>query len=733
MSRHRDIRNLSVDDYYDYDEEDDDYYYDEDNQYTEEENRAYYEEQQRLEEQRKQQQEERRRKAASLTIKPVIKSKGKAKMKTEEAQVKVNKEQVEKEDLVVSMGFTAEQARASLARNEWDVQRAINDLLQTNESAEGDTERSSNKTLYIAPPAPPPGFTKQKSTAEVGKGVMKAPAGWGKPETTSVNTEKNKNVMKPPPGWGKPETSSSDVNTEKNKNVTFTKDKKQTSKVNDVQKTVKALSKTAIKAATVTSKESLKTSSTSKKKISKELKQSIKDQKSRLSMVVLGHVDAGKSTLMGQLLVQLGVVQKRIVTKYQKQATEIGKSSFALAWIMDEDESERERGVTIDIATKHISTQNHDITILDAPGHADYVPAMITGAASADVGILVIAASPGEFESGFDYSTSSGGIKGHVGQTREHIILSRGLGVSQLIVAVNKLDAAEPCWSQHRFDEIKGRLRPFLKSNGFDMKRVQFVPISGLSGVNVKVPPNNQDGNSTGPASWYKGQTLVNAIDKFEPSKRNIEKPFRLVVSDVYSEGKFVVAKGKVVQGLISMGDKIAVLPFGDEATVIRIEYGIPPSMSNNKLDGERLSTGMAGDAVEMYLNGIDIARINVGNIISDFDSNLRPKLKKKLKARILVMDRLTVPIIQGSQVLLHMHSLDVPAVITKIISKSNKKDGGLIDKPRVLTGGSNATVEIKLNEKICLEQYNECRALGRFALRRGGDTVAVGIVESLS
>ena len=162
------------------------------------------------------------------------------------------------------------------------------------------------------------------------------------------------------------------------------------------------------------------------KKLSSEMKKRLKSQKSRLTMVILGHVDAGKSTLMGNVLVQTGMVQKRTVAKYQKQAGEIGKASFALAWIMDEDESERERGVTIDIATKHISTEKHDVTILDAPGHADYVPAMITGAGVSDVGILVVSSTRGEFESGFDTAAGSGVHKGHVGQTRKHITLARG-------------------------------------------------------------------------------------------------------------------------------------------------------------------------------------------------------------------------------------------------------------------------------------------------------------------
>jgi elongation factor 1 alpha-like protein len=235
-------------------------------------------------------------------------------------------------------------------------------------------------------------------------------------------------------------------------------------------------------------------------------------------MVVLGHVDAGKSTLMGQVLLQLGHVQKRTIAKYQKQAADVGKSSFALAWVMDEDDSERERGVTMEVGTKYITTPNHDFVLLDAPGHADFIPAMITGAAAADVGLLVIAATTGEFEAGFNISSTNSKSGG---QTKEHIVLARGLGVSQLIVAVNKLDAVD--WSQQRYEEIHSKLQPFLQANGFSSRRVRFVPISGLTGTNVKERPVEER-----LTSWYSGPTLLEAMDGFVPAQRNVGKSWSL-------------------------------------------------------------------------------------------------------------------------------------------------------------------------------------------------------------
>jgi elongation factor 1 alpha-like protein len=473
-------------------------------------------------------------------------------------------------------------------------------------------------------------------------------------------------------------------------------------------------------------------------KISKELMSSLQNQRSRLSMVVLGHVDAGKSTLMGQVLLKLGHVQKRTITKYQKQAAELGKASFALAWVMDEDDSERERGVTMDIGTKWAKTPTHDLTILDAPGHADFVPAMITGAASADVGLLVVAATPGEFEAGFEPSDSH--HRG--GQTREHIILSRGLGVSQLLVAVNKLDAADPSWSQGRFEEIKGKVLPFLQANGFKPHRVRFVPVSGLTGTNVKDPPTSDDAAAL--KEWYDGPTLLDAIDGFFPANRKIEEPMRIIVSDLFPEGKGITAKGRCIQGICSVGDQVIVLPVGDVATVGRIEHGKAQSASNpygfakdesggDETEGaERAKVAVAGDCIDIYLSGIDIARIHPGNVLSHVDPDLRPAVKKKFRASLMVMDDLAVPIIRGAQALLHMHSIDTPAVVSKLICTKNRDGSVKRQKPRVLAGGASASVEISLDQKISISKYADCRALGRFVLRRGGDTIAVGIIDEI-
>lgn len=463
--------------------------------------------------------------------------------------------------------------------------------------------------------------------------------------------------------------------------------------------------------------------------------------RSHLSLVILGHVDAGKSTLTGRLLLSLNHVSQRLLHKYQKAATSIGKSSFALAWFTDEDDSERERGVTIDIGTKFAKTEKFDFTILDAPGHKDFIPNMISGTASADCGLLVVAATTGEFEAGF---ARGGDASYSGGQTREHIVLSRGLGVTQFIVAVNKLDAAEPAWSQARFEHIKSMVLDFLKLQGFKEARIRFVPVSGLTGVNISNSDKVEDEEGWNALrKWYKGPTLLEALDRFSPAKRGYEKPLRAIVTDVSSEGKNVNVRGRVAQGFIQSGDSVLVLPVGDDATVVRVERGkaaqegsspyafaSPSSSTSNEdqLDG----IALAGDTVELTLANIDSARLMTGCVICHPHPTLRPKVKQRFEARISIMERLAVPIIRGSQVLLHMHSIDVPAVLNKLVSSEKRGDSKPRQNPRVLTGGTTATVEITLSERLVIEESNECKALGRFVLRRGGDTIAVGLIDKV-
>ncbi|KAG7211450.1 hypothetical protein KM043_010734 [Ampulex compressa] len=308
------------------------------------------------------------------------------------------------------------------------------------------------------------------------------------------------------------------------------------------------------------------------------------DDKEHLHLVVVGHVDAGKSTLLGRLLCDLGQVPSRLIHKYQQESKKIGKQSFAYAWVLDETGEERERGITMDIGYSKFETDTKSVTLLDAPGHKDFIPNMITGATQADVALLVVDATKGEFETGFD----SGG------QTREHALLLRSLGVSQLAVVVNKLDTVN--WSKDRFNEIVDKMSAFLKQAGFK-DTVPFVPCSGLSGENIATPPKEHLSN------WYTGPTLISVIDSFKSPERPINKPFRFSVNDVFKgTGSGFCASGYVETGMVSLRDKILVLP-QNEVTVIK---GI-------QIDEVSTTNAFAGDHISLTLSGIEQQHVRIG------------------------------------------------------------------------------------------------------------------------
>ncbi|PIO27823.1 hypothetical protein AB205_0148930 [Aquarana catesbeiana] len=297
----------------------------------------------------------------------------------------------------------------------------------------------------------------------------------------------------------------------------------------------------------------IKSSGKSKQKINvKEELEKRQGGKQLLNLVVIGHVDAGKSTLMGHLLYLLGHVNKRTMHKYEQESKKAGKASFAYAWVLDETGEERQRGVTMDVGMTKFETKSKVITLMDAPGHKDFIPNMITGAAQADVAALVVDASRGEFEAGFEAG----------GQTREHALLVRSLGVTQLAVAVNKMDQVN--WQQDRFREVTSKLGHFLKQAGFKDSDVFYVPTSGLSGENLAKCSQIPD-----LTSWYKGPCLIDQIDSFKAPQRSTDKPFRLCASDVFKDqGSGFCVTGKIEAGYIQTGDRILAMPPNETCTV---------------------------------------------------------------------------------------------------------------------------------------------------------------------
>ncbi|KAM8787965.1 HBS1-like protein isoform 1-T1 [Rhynchonycteris naso] len=425
--------------------------------------------------------------------------------------------------------------------------------------------------------------------------------------------------------------------------------------------------------------------------------------KQLLNLVVIGHVDAGKSTLMGHMLYLLGNVNKRTMHKYEQESKKAGKASFAYAWVLDETGEERERGVTMDVGMTKFETATKVITLMDAPGHKDFIPNMITGAAQADVAVLVVDASRGEFEAGFETG----------GQTREHGLLVRSLGVTQLAVAINKMDQVN--WQQERFQEITGKLGHFLKQAGFKESDVAFIPTSGLSGENLIT--RSQLSELT---KWYKGLCLLEQIDSFKPPQRSIDKPFRLCVSDVFKDqGSGFCVTGKIEAGYIQTGDRLLAMPPNETCTAKGIT-----------LHDEPVDWAAAGDHVSLTLVGMDIIKINVGCIFCGPKEPI--KACTRFRARILIFN-IEVPITKGFPVLLHYQTVSEPAVIKRLISVLNKSTGEVTKKkPKLLTKGQNALVELQTQRPVALELYKDFKELGRFMLRYSGSTIAAGVVTEI-
>lgn len=422
--------------------------------------------------------------------------------------------------------------------------------------------------------------------------------------------------------------------------------------------------------------------------------------KEHLYMVVIGHVDAGKSTLMGRLLCELGQVNKKTMHKYEQESKKLGKQSFMYAWVLDETGEERNRGITMDVGRHQFDTRNKEVTLLDAPGHKDFIPNMISGAGQADVGLLVVDATRGEFETGFDLG----------GQTREHALLVRSLGVTQLAVAINKLDTVS--WSKERFDEIVQKLKGFLKQAGFKESDVTFVPCSGLTGQNlVKAPTENEL------LVWYQGPCLLDVIDKFRSPPRPVNRPFRFSVNDVFKgTGSGFCVDGRVETGVVNIGDKVLVCPNKDLAVVKTLAIEDSPKV-----------VAFAGDQVTVTLSGIEMQNVSIGNILCD--SHNPVQVSNRFEARIVVFN-IAVPITKGYSVILHHQSLVETAVISKLTSQLNKSTGEVQKKhPRYLGKNSSAIVEITVSKPIAIEVYSECKELGRVMLRVGGVTIAAGLI----
>lgn len=430
--------------------------------------------------------------------------------------------------------------------------------------------------------------------------------------------------------------------------------------------------------------------------------------KKRLNLVVVGHVDAGKSTLMGKLLHTLGSISDKEYTNNERASAKIGKGSFAYAWALDSSQEERERGVTIDIAQDHFSTKDRMFTLLDAPGHRDFIPNMISGAAQADAALLVIDASLGAFEAGF----------GPNGQTREHALLVRSLGVQQLVVVVNKMDAVD--FDRARYEEIEATIRPFLTTSGFDASKVRLVPCGAFVGENLET---RKEGGKL--SQWYGGPTLVDILNTLEPPRRQLDVPLRMPITNVFRAGQTAISSGigvsgRLLAGVLSVGDRLSIVP-GDESGIVKaIEY-----------DSESVPWAVAGSSVTVYMTNIEMNFITIGAILCPPSAPV--PTTTSFIAQLLIFEP-SLPILAGTTLDLHHHSSNLSVTVSELIAILDMKTGAVLkSKPRVLSRGATAKVRITLNAPLAIDTFANNRDLGRILLRMHGETVAAGIVQELA
>lgn len=435
--------------------------------------------------------------------------------------------------------------------------------------------------------------------------------------------------------------------------------------------------------------------------------------KSHVNVVVIGHVDSGKSTTTGHLIFKCGGIDKRTIEKFEKEAAELGKGSFKYAWVLDKLKAERERGITIDIALWKFETPKYHVTVIDAPGHRDFIKNMITGTSQADCAILIIAGGVGEFEAGISKD----------GQTREHALLAFTLGVRQLIVAVNKMDSVN--WDQARFQEIVKETSNFIKKVGYNPKTVPFVPISGWNGDNMIEATTN--------ASWYKGweketksgvvkgKTLLEAIDAIEEPSRPTDKPLRLPLQDVYKIGGIgTVPVGRVETGVIKPGMVVTFAPAGVTTEVKSVE-----------MHHEQLEEGVPGDNVGFNVKNVSVKEIRRGNVCGD-SKNDPPMGAASFNATVIVLNH-PGQISAGYSPVLDCHTAHIACKFDELLEKNDRRSGKkLEDHPKFLKSGDAALVKFVPSKPMCVEAFSDYPPLGRFAVRDMRQTVAVGVIKSV-
>jgi elongation factor 1-alpha len=414
--------------------------------------------------------------------------------------------------------------------------------------------------------------------------------------------------------------------------------------------------------------------------------------KPHINIMTAGHVDAGKSTMIGRLLYDTGAIREEEMRKLKEVAKELKKETFEFAFVMDTVKEERERGVTIDIMHKPFETNRWFFTIIDCPGHRDFVKNMITGAAQADVAILVVSAKEGE---------------GVQEQTREHAWLLKVLGIGQLIVVLNKMDSAN--YNEARFNQVKEEVVKLLKTIGYKTDEIPFIPVSAFVGDNIAKKSTNMP--------WYKGQTLIETLDSYvkEPDKP-VDKPLRVPIQDVYAiTGVGTVPVGRVETGVMKTNDVLVFEPAGVKGEVKSIE-----------VHHQQIPEAKPGDNVGFNVRGVSKEQIRRGDVAGH--PNNPPSVVKEFTAQIIVLNHPTV-ITKGYTPVFHCHTASVACTITEITAKIDPRTGAVVQQnPDFIKTGDAAKIKVAPTKPFVMEKNSDFPELSRFAIRDMGQTVAAGV-----
>ncbi|MFI5448891.1 MAG: translation elongation factor EF-1 subunit alpha [Candidatus Bathyarchaeia archaeon] len=427
-------------------------------------------------------------------------------------------------------------------------------------------------------------------------------------------------------------------------------------------------------------------------------------KKPHLNLIIIGHVDHGKSTMTGHLLFDTGNVDDKTIAKYADESTKSGRGeTFKFAWVLDTLKEERERGVTIDLRFEKFETDKIFFTIIDAPGHRDFIKNMITGTSQADAAILVASSKKGEFEVGV----------GPGGQTREHAYLARTLGVSQLAVAINKMDDETTNYSEERYNECRKEMESLLKVVGYDTSKVQFIPVSGWLGDNLVKKSDK--------TPWYKGPTLLEVLNSFQEPPKPTNKPLRIPVQDVYSiTGIGTVPVGRVETGTLKVGETVVFMPANARGECKDIET-----------HHTKIQEAVPGDNIGFNVRGIAKNEVHRGDVAGKSDNP--PTVANEFIGRIIVVFHPTA-IAAGYTPVMHAHTATTSATFTELLQKIDARSGQVTqEKPDFLKTGDAALVKIRPLRPLAIEAYSDIPQLGRFAIRDMGSTIAVGVVAEVT